>query len=153
MHSLFHTFQGADHISDFAATFHYVKPDEMYTLEYFIYHLQPYGVLHGLQRVNRKHATWFRRHWLVCGISLLLSYTLTCSNILVLCTHLIFSLIMSLCRFPSHPLQVNVLNKSLVVNTSSALLSLTHGGALTCWHHSHAWNRFQLLNSTNSLNI
>ena len=40
-------FQGMSNMSDLAISFHYVTPDEMYTIEFFIYHFQRFGVLNG----------------------------------------------------------------------------------------------------------
>ena len=49
-------FQGLDTVSDYAITFHYISVENMYNLEYFVYHLKPYGVLSGVQDLNRKGA-------------------------------------------------------------------------------------------------
>ncbi|WAR15513.1 C1GLT-like protein [Mya arenaria] len=44
---------GQQSISDYAISFHYVPPANMYALEYFIYHLRPYGIHFGSQDLNQ----------------------------------------------------------------------------------------------------
>ncbi|XP_076460589.1 glycoprotein-N-acetylgalactosamine 3-beta-galactosyltransferase 1-like isoform X2 [Babylonia areolata] len=46
--------KGQDSISDYAITFHYVPPKKMQTLEFYIYHLAPYGIIRGHQDLNRR---------------------------------------------------------------------------------------------------
>ncbi|XP_046555624.1 glycoprotein-N-acetylgalactosamine 3-beta-galactosyltransferase 1-like [Haliotis rubra] len=46
--------KGIESISDYAITFHYVPPQKMYDLEFYIYHLRPYGIVSGTQVLNRK---------------------------------------------------------------------------------------------------
>ncbi|CAL1537637.1 unnamed protein product [Lymnaea stagnalis] len=43
---------GAENMSDYAISFHYVSPSKMYDLEFFIYHLRPYGILNMPQKLN-----------------------------------------------------------------------------------------------------
>jgi glycoprotein-N-acetylgalactosamine 3-beta-galactosyltransferase len=45
--------KGQDSISDYAISFHYVPPEKMLSLEFYIYHLRPYGINSGQQDLNR----------------------------------------------------------------------------------------------------
>jgi len=46
--------QGADSVSDYPVSFHYVSGPRMLELEYFAYRLHAYGIVGGLQSVNRR---------------------------------------------------------------------------------------------------
>lgn len=50
----YQTDEGLDCCSDNAISFHYIEPHEMYTLEYLIYHLQPYGIKNNFQKLPKK---------------------------------------------------------------------------------------------------
>ncbi|WAR04063.1 C1GLT-like protein [Mya arenaria] len=59
--SRFHCFDPATHligdresISDYAISFHYVLPANMYVLEYFVYNLRPYGIHYEHQDLNQE---------------------------------------------------------------------------------------------------
>ncbi|GAB1605906.1 glycoprotein-N-acetylgalactosamine 3-beta-galactosyltransferase 1-like [Argonauta hians] len=43
---------GIHNISDYAITFHYVSPRDMHALEFYVYHLRPFGIVSGVQNLN-----------------------------------------------------------------------------------------------------
>ncbi|XP_025093752.1 glycoprotein-N-acetylgalactosamine 3-beta-galactosyltransferase 1-like isoform X3 [Pomacea canaliculata] len=45
--------KGIGTMSDYSITFHYVSPEKMQALEFYIYHLNPYGIINGRQNLNR----------------------------------------------------------------------------------------------------
>ncbi|ESO96735.1 hypothetical protein LOTGIDRAFT_143711 [Lottia gigantea] len=45
---------GTENISDYAISFHYISPEKMYSLEFYIYHLRPYGLVSKPQNLNNK---------------------------------------------------------------------------------------------------
>ncbi|XP_052247839.1 glycoprotein-N-acetylgalactosamine 3-beta-galactosyltransferase 1-like isoform X2 [Dreissena polymorpha] len=45
--------KGRESISDYAISFHYVPVDKMYAMEFYIYHLRPYGIESGKQELNQ----------------------------------------------------------------------------------------------------
>lgn len=46
--------EGLDCCSDYAISFHYIRPQVMYVLDYLIYHLRPYGVVTYAQPLPKK---------------------------------------------------------------------------------------------------
>ncbi|KAL7062931.1 hypothetical protein AAHC03_0251 [Spirometra sp. Aus1] len=44
---------GVECCSDHSVSFHYVQPSEMYTLEYLIYHLYPYGIARDIHTYQK----------------------------------------------------------------------------------------------------
>lgn len=47
-------FLGIDCCSDNAISFHYIRPEQFYVLDYLLYHLRPYGVIAYPQPLPKK---------------------------------------------------------------------------------------------------
>ncbi|XP_071121222.1 glycoprotein-N-acetylgalactosamine 3-beta-galactosyltransferase 1-like [Mytilus edulis] len=45
--------KGTESVSDYAITFHYISPEQMHVMDFFIYHLRPYGIYSGEQQLNK----------------------------------------------------------------------------------------------------
>ncbi|XP_062598275.1 glycoprotein-N-acetylgalactosamine 3-beta-galactosyltransferase 1-like isoform X1 [Saccostrea cucullata] len=50
--------KGVESISDYSISFHYIKPESMYSLEFYVYHLRPYGIEFRNQDLNQKGALY-----------------------------------------------------------------------------------------------
>ncbi|KAK6958628.1 glycoprotein-N-acetylgalactosamine 3-beta-galactosyltransferase 1, partial [Biomphalaria glabrata] len=48
---------GIENISNYAITFHYVSGSKMHDLEFYIYHLRPYGILNLPLNLNVKNSS------------------------------------------------------------------------------------------------
>ena len=54
---LLYPLQGLESISDYPISFHYIQPDQMYMLEFYTYHLRPFGVHYDNFYNGRKYWT------------------------------------------------------------------------------------------------
>ncbi|XP_017873038.1 PREDICTED: glycoprotein-N-acetylgalactosamine 3-beta-galactosyltransferase 1-like [Drosophila arizonae] len=50
------TDEGLDGCSNYTISFHYIKPNQMYVLDYLIYQLRPYGIVHKPDALPKKLA-------------------------------------------------------------------------------------------------
>ena len=46
--------QGINSMSDYPVTFHYMSTENMYEMEYLVYHVRPYGIISQPQDLNTK---------------------------------------------------------------------------------------------------
>ena len=49
----FYFYQGVEWMSDYPISFHYMKPEMMYFMEYVMYHARPYGIRQGMEEINK----------------------------------------------------------------------------------------------------
>lgn len=50
----YRSLEGLDCCSDNAITFHHIRPEQMYSFDYLIYHLRPYGIVSFSQPLPKK---------------------------------------------------------------------------------------------------
>ena len=57
-------FQGKGNMSDYAISFHYMQPLDMYKMEYYVYQLKPYGIERQqnetVRKMDEKSLPWTR---------------------------------------------------------------------------------------------
>ncbi|KAK9961450.1 hypothetical protein ABG768_009238 [Culter alburnus] len=54
---------GPDCCADFAISFHYVKPADMYMLEYFAHHLRPFGYKYRFNTIQQNSTSELKPHY------------------------------------------------------------------------------------------
>lgn len=62
-YSYYKTRRGPDCCADFAISFHYVKPADMYMLEYFAHHLRPFGYKYRFNTIQQNSTSELKPHY------------------------------------------------------------------------------------------